>query len=195
MKTDKRTIPFLMLIVISVLLMSCGSVMNNNNSKDDNNDDQNNQGNQGATEKAPDFTHTSLDGTDYTLSDYEGKVVYLFFFGSGCPHCRDNGPITENQIYQEFKDDTSFVALGLDTWNTSASEVRSFKNVTGITYPLLLNAQETLVDYYGSAGAYDRSVVIDPEQYIAYKGTGFVNTDVDTVVDVIENELSKLKRP
>jgi peroxiredoxin len=30
---------------------------------------------------APDFTHTTLSHGPITLSDYKGKVVYLFFFG------------------------------------------------------------------------------------------------------------------
>ena len=31
--------------------------------------------------QAPDFTFVTLDGSTISLSDYRGKVVYLFFFG------------------------------------------------------------------------------------------------------------------
>lgn len=31
--------------------------------------------------KAPDFTYATLDHGTISLSDYNGKVVYLFFFG------------------------------------------------------------------------------------------------------------------
>ncbi len=30
---------------------------------------------------APDFTHNTLSHGEISLSDYQGKVVYLFFFG------------------------------------------------------------------------------------------------------------------
>ena len=30
---------------------------------------------------APQFTHRTLDHGELSLSDYAGKVVYLFFFG------------------------------------------------------------------------------------------------------------------
>jgi peroxiredoxin len=139
---------------------------------------------------APDFTYTSLENEQITLSDLRGKVVYIFFFGANCPHCKDNGPVTEDQIYQSFKSNENFVALGLDTWNTSAASVTNFKNVTGISYPLLLDSRQSLVDYYGNASAYDRSVVIGADGKVAYKGTGFVNTDYEDVNDSIESELS-----
>ncbi|MBO6794431.1 MAG: TlpA family protein disulfide reductase [Balneolaceae bacterium] len=141
---------------------------------------------------APDFTHNSLDGGEFTLSDFRGRVVYLFFYGAGCPHCRSNGPVTETSIHQRFASNPDFVALGLDTWNLSASDNQSFRNVTGITYPLLLQAQQSLVNYYGTSSAYDRSVVVNRNGTIVYQGSGFVNTDVDAVVSAIENALSEL---
>ncbi len=142
-------------------------------------------------EAAPDFTYSSLEGGQFTLSDQQGKVVYMFFFGANCPHCRDNGPVTENTIYREFEGNEDFIAVGLDTWNTSAASVQNFKEITGISYSLLLNARESLVDYYGNASSYDRSVVIAKDGTIAYQGTQFVNKDADDVVDVINEELSK----
>lgn len=142
---------------------------------------------------APDFTHTSLSEEEITLSDFSGKVVYLFFYGAGCPHCRTNGPVTESRIHQMFEGNPNFVALGLDTWNQSSSDNQSFRNTTGITYPLLLNARQTLVAYYGNSSAYDRSVVISPEGLIVYQGNGFVNTDVNAVLDVIQNQLTELE--
>lgn len=141
---------------------------------------------------APAFTLTSLDGEQISLSDYRGKVVYLFFYGADCPHCRSNGPVTETQIHQTFKNNSNFVALGLDTWNLPQSANNSFRTATGITYPLLLSARSVLVNYYGNSNAYDRSVVVDAEGNIAYQGTGYVNTDVDQVKEIIENEIAEL---
>ena len=146
-------------------------------------------------EKAPEFSHPYLGGTQgstINLSDYKGQVVYIFFYGAGCPHCRNNGPVTETEIHQKFKDDANFVALGLDTWNESVSSNNNFKNVTGITYPLLLNARQTLVNYYGGTGFYDRSVVIGADGNLKYKGTTFVDSDYEDVVEVLENELALL---
>ncbi len=37
----------------------------------------------GVGDKAPDFTLEKLSGGNITLSDYQGKIVYIFFFGWG----------------------------------------------------------------------------------------------------------------
>lgn len=188
---------FILSVSLLIFVSGCSSPSSSSNGSDDQSSSNMSMDDGGTSdmnrEPAPDFTYTSLSGDEYTLSNFNGKVVYIFFFGANCPHCRDNGPATESTIYQPYKNDSNFVALGLDTWNTSASEVESFKEVTGISYPLLLNARESLIDYYGDASKYDRSVVVSPNGNIAYKGTEFVNEDAEKVAEVIKNELAKIE--
>ena len=175
----RRTTLFI-LIAVSSLCMACASSSTDSNGIDE-----------AVGTVAPNFSYNSLDGQKITLSEFRGKVVYIFFYGAGCPHCRSNGPATET-IHQRFMSNPDFAALGLDTWNLSTSQNISFRSATGITYPLLLNARQSLVDYYGNAGAYDRSVVIDTAGRIAYQGSDFVNTDSDRVISVIQEELNTL---
>lgn len=145
-------------------------------------------------ETAPDFSLPELGtGQTITLSDFSDKVVYIFFYGANCPHCRTNGPVTESQIFQQYKDNDNFVAFGLDTWNQNASSNNSFRNVTGITYPLLLNARDILSAYYGNTSSYDRSVVVGPGTILRYRGQFFVNTDVNEVRAVIDAQLETLQ--
>lgn len=84
------------------------------------------------------------------------------------------------------------MALGLDTWNLTPSANASFKNSTGITYTLLLNARQSLIDYYGGSGYYDRSVVIGADGVLKYKGTSYVNSDFEQVIEAIQTELDAL---
>ena len=88
---------------------------------------------------APDFTLEKLDGGSFTLSEQSEKIVFIFFFGNSCSHCLANGPNTQTDIYELYKDNPNFVAVGIDTWNGNASAVQSYKSTTGIEYPLLLN--------------------------------------------------------
>lgn len=141
-------------------------------------------------ETAPDFTLPILNSEESAmLSAHTDKVVYIFFYGANCPHCKTNGPVTESDIYQTYKDDPNFLAFGIDTWNMSASSNNSFRNVTGLTYPLLLNGRNTLNAYYGNTSSYDRSVVVGLENTLVYKGSVQVDNDVDEVKAAIEAEL------
>ena len=171
-------ISWLSILLVSIFLISCST---------------SDSGSENITEirPAPDFTYTSLDDEEFTLSELSGNVVYLFFFGANCTHCRDNAPVTQNQIYEQFKNHENFIALGLETWNTNASSLSFFKDLTELEYPLLLEARQSLVDYYGNTSSYDRSVVIDKSGNIVYQGREFVNKDVDQVVEVIKKELKK----
>ncbi len=145
-------------------------------------------------ETAPDFTLPILNSNESAmLSAHTDKVVYIFFYGANCPHCKTNGPVTESDIYQTYKDDPNFLAFGIDTWNMSASSNNSFRNVTGLTYPLLLNGRNTLNAYYGNTSSYDRSVVVGLENTLVYKGSVQVDNDVDEVKAAIEAELEKLE--
>ncbi len=42
-----------------------------------------------AGEKAPDFTVQDLEGNKVALSDFRGKLVFLNFWATWCPPCRE----------------------------------------------------------------------------------------------------------
>ena len=100
---------------------------------------------------APDFEVDLLepDSATFKLSDQEGKVVLVFLFGNTCPSCLSAGSDVETSIYQVFKDNTNFTAIGIDTWDTSSnkSSVTEFKNTTGISFPLALKGGSIAATY------------------------------------------------
>ena len=121
---------------------------------------------------APNFTLDKLDGGNFTLSDQSGKIVFIFFFGNGCPHCLANGPNTQTDIYELYKNNPNFVAVGVDTWNGNSSAVQSYKSTTGIEYTLLLNGS-ALEDSYNTT--YDRIIIVDQQGVIKYKSSTVAN--------------------
>ncbi len=124
---------------------------------------------------APDFSYSTLAGSQFTLSEYRGKVVFIFVFGYACPHCLANGNNTETGIYNIYKSNPDFVAVGVDTWGGNASGVSSFKISTGLSYPLCLKAGAFEMLYVTT---YDRIIVVDREGIIRYKSTAFSTTAV-----------------
>lgn len=137
---------------------------------------------------APDFEVNLLGGETFKLSDHQGKVVFVFFFGNTCPNCKAVGPEIEASIYQAFKDNDDFVAVGLDTWDSSSGEssVTGFKNATGITFPLAIKAGFVASDY---STTYDRLLVIDRDGVLAHKGVVGAVNDVDNAIEAIEESL------
>src|SRR3972149_7440197 len=115
---------------------------------------------QNVGDNAPDFSFPSIDGSNISLSDYEGKVLFIFVLGNTCPYCLAVGNNTELEIYQAFKSNPNFAAIGMDTWNSSSSvaSVTNFKNSTGITYMLGYKAGDFATFY---STTYDRIIIID----------------------------------
>lgn len=132
----------------------------------------------GATTKAPDFSLSSIAGTQVKLSDYSGKVVVIFFFGNSCPSCKAAGPSIQSKLATPYASNSNYQILGLDQWDGNTASVQSFKTITGVSFPLLLNASSVAASYKTT---YDRLVVIDKLGNIAYSGTQVAGSDADTV--------------
>lgn len=102
---------------------------------------------------APDITLTDQYGNTHTLSDYRGKVVFLNFWATWCPPCREEMPYIQ-EIYEETMedDDTDLVILSVAAPNqgreTSEKGIRSFLDENGYTYPVLMDYDGEVSDAY-----------------------------------------------
>jgi len=148
---------------------------------------------QSVGENAPDFTVSLSGGGEFELSDHQGKVVMIFFFGNGCPYCISSGPEVQG-IYNTYKNDANFVAVGLDTWNASSSEetVSGFREETGLTFQLALSAGAVEEAY---STTYDRLAVIDQEGVLRHKGTVPAINDIENTSSVISGLLNETGVP
>jgi peroxiredoxin len=144
---------------------------------------------QAVGEKAPDFTYSDPGGNSYSLSDFEGKVVFIFVFGNSCRYCKEIGNETETKVQQVYGNRDDFQALGIDTWNStySAASIGEFLQFTGITYPVLVKAK-SFEQLYSTS--YDRVLVIDRKGILRHKDNGKnVQNDLDNAIAVIDNLL------
>lgn len=82
---------------------------------------------------APDFTLTTFDGEEFTLSEHRGKVVILNFWASWCGPCRSEAPAFES-LWQQYKD-KDVVFLGI-TYADNPDDSRAFMDSYGMTYPV-----------------------------------------------------------
>lgn len=138
---------------------------------------------------APDFSYKDYNGNKFTLSDQLGKVVFIFSFGNTCPYCLAIGNETETRINDVYGLRDDFVVVGVDTWNYSSTNasVEAFAEQTGIEYPLLVKGGDFEVLYKTT---YDRVLVVDQDGILRHKSNKTTSSDLDNVIDVIEEYLS-----
>ena len=75
--------------------------------------------------------------------DLEGRVVVLNFWASWCAPCRREMPALEH-VWQDFRD-RGVTIVGVDVRDVP-SDARAFAAEVGVTYPLVRDEDEVLVD-------------------------------------------------
>lgn len=81
--------------------------------------------------KAPDFTFTLLDGKKLKLSDYQGKPVFLNFWASWCPPCREETPLLV-KTSKKYSDKIQFLGVVIQD---SEGEAKKFSENYKMNYP------------------------------------------------------------
>ncbi|MDP1623448.1 MAG: TlpA disulfide reductase family protein [Bacteroidales bacterium] len=137
---------------------------------------------------ATDFKLKSLSGDSLGLSDYTNKVVVLFFFGYSCSYCKASAPEIQANLVVPYASRTDYAVLGLDVWNGLNSAVEAFKNSTGVSFPLMLNASAVGSDY-GTTN--DRLIIVDQTGYIRFRGNQGAIMDIDAAKQKVNELLAK----
>jgi len=88
------------------------------------------------------FALTDVHGNQVKLSDYQGKVVLVNVWATWCPPCQAEMP--DLQAYYAANREKGFVVLAIDAGD-QRSEVLSFANEYGLTFPILLDPQSKVV--------------------------------------------------
>lgn len=81
--------------------------------------------------QAPDFTITMNDGKTIKLSDLKGQPVFLNFWASWCPPCKQEMPDIEKISKEQHS--VQIIAVNI---KETPMEVRSFLNANGYTFPV-----------------------------------------------------------
>jgi thiol-disulfide isomerase/thioredoxin len=110
---------------------------------------------------APDFTLETLDGETITLSELKGKKVFINFWTSWCPPCRDEMP----EIQTFSKQHPDIVILAVDLRNTEKSDeaVQEYINEYEYTFSVLL-------DRKGDVGQSYKVITLPTSYFVNTKG-------------------------
>ncbi|CCL08326.1 Putative cytochrome C assembly protein [Clostridioides difficile CD002] len=164
----------------------------NDSQKDSNNENNDKGSNDEDRIKSIDFTLTDQYGKTHKLSDYEGKVVFLNFWATWCPPCKEEMPYIE-QLYKDYnKNNDDVVILGVASPNLgregSREHVVNFLKDQSYTFPVVLDEDGALAYQYG-INAFPTTFIIDREGYVTKYIPGAM--DKATMKSFIENQRNK----
>jgi len=117
-----------------------------------------------------DFKLKDLDGKNVALSDFRGKVVFVDFFATWCPPCRQSIPAVES-LYNKYKDNPNVVFLGINV-GEDEQKVKDFIKESGITYKVLLGDKNVMASY--KIRSIPSFFVIDARGNISNKHVGYM---------------------
>jgi cytochrome c-type biogenesis protein len=142
-----------------------------------------------------DFTLTDQYGKEHTLSDYQGKVVFLNFWATWCPPCNKEMPHIE-ELYKDYGlNQKDVVFLGVtnpksDQYPNNAdvakADIISFLDKKGYTFPTVFDETGELLEQYGIT-AFPTTFIIDKEGNVLGYVPGMMTKDI--MKNVIEEAL------
>jgi peroxiredoxin len=132
-------------------------------------------------DNAPDFTLSTLDGGQVTLSELKGKPVMLIFWTTGCGACIYQMPFLE-AAYDEMGDEVEFI--NIDIMENSYT-VQSLINYYDFSLPVALDSDGTVSEAYNVIYT-PTNVVIDREGVIQYIRKGAF-LDADEILEVFND--------
>lgn len=127
-------------------------------------------------EPAPNFALTSLHGDKVSLEQYKGKVVVLGLFHI-CEPCLIQS--TNLQRVSEAMKDKPVAVVGVNSSGDSQNNVSEFVKTfpLQVTYPYLLDPEQTTDKLYGGGKFIPNVYVIDQQGMIRWQRVGNFFTD------------------
>lgn len=183
---------FAIILTSTITFVSCSSESDPDMEIIDDKDDDEKETNDDTStdddnlDDAPSYSLKTYDDQDLNSSTYKDKVLVIFFFGNSCPPCIGVGPDIEEKINDVYKDNEKFAIIGIDQWDGNASSVERFQERTNVSFPLGLEGSDVAKDF---GTTYDRLVVVNENNKIAYKGTSIAANNLDDVIALIDTLL------
>ena len=105
---------------------------------------------------APDFILKDMKGKTWTLSELKGQVVFVNFWATWCPPCRDEMPSMQRLYDKMPKDKFKMLAI---LNRDSRANADTFTKKLGITMPILDDQANNIGQLYGLTGLPETFIV------------------------------------
>ena len=130
---------------------------------------------------APDFELQDTNGKTWKLSDLKGQVIFINFWATWCPPCREEMPSMQ-ELYEAMPSD-SFKMLTILS-NDDPTLAVNFIAKVGATFPILLDPLSKTSSAYGLTGV-PETYVVDKQGILRQKYLGPRNWSSDEAKQLI----------
>jgi peroxiredoxin len=130
-------------------------------------------------EQAPDFTYEKVTGKTQKLSDLKDKVIWINFFATWCPPCRQELPHLQKEVYDKYKNNKDFVLLIIGrehTWD----EINKFKKEQKFDMPFYPDPERKIFSIYAKQNI-PRNFIVDQNGKIVMATTGFTEKEFEEI--------------
>lgn len=121
--------------------------------------------------QVPALVLKDVDGRNFSLSDYKGKVVLLNFWATWCPPCRAEMP--ELVRWQRIYGKRGLQVVGVTYPPTDLREVRRFMRRIRVNYPIVLGTKEAKA-FFDQSETLPITVIIGADQTILERIEGIL---------------------
>ena len=139
---------------------------------------------------APNFTLTDQYGNTHTLSDYQGKTVFLNFWATWCGPCKSEMPDIQ-KLYESYGENSGdLVVLAVanpGVQDASQEEIEQFLEDNGYTFPVLMDTTGMVLVAYGIS-AFPTTFMIDAEGNLFGYVTGAISLEI--MEDIVEQTMT-----
>lgn len=135
---------------------------------------------------APDFTLVDQFGDTHTLSEYQGKTVFLNFWATWCGPCQNEMPDIQKLYEEHGGNSEDLIVLGVANPKTdeypqnsdvSEEEVKQFMEENGYSYPVAMDTTGQVFAEYGIS-AFPTTFMIDKDGNMFGYVTGMLTEDM-----------------
>jgi cytochrome c biogenesis protein CcmG, thiol:disulfide interchange protein DsbE len=136
---------------------------------------------------APGFKLVDTNGTTWNLEDLKGKVVFLNFWATWCPPCRQELPSMQ-RVHATMPADT-FVMLTILS-NDDPAIASSLAAKIGATFPILIDPKNKAAQAYGLTGV-PETYIIDKQGMLREKFIGAIQWDSAESLQMLQKYISQ----
>ena len=137
------------------------------------------------------FILRDLNGNQVSLKDHLEKIVFLNFWATWCPPCRQEMPSME-KLHTRFKND-DFIILAIDL-QENLRQVKRFKKRFKLNFTILLDSDSKVASLY-AVRSIPTTYLVDREGHLIGDALGARNWASDDAIKLFEHLLNQQRSP